>query len=253
MNRSQGKVLVVHPEMAVQGVLGSALGELWFEVSGVRRGEEALTLVRTVRYDAVILNLAMPAMAGLHTCTELRNLRPNLGILMVTDYASKEMTIRALDAGADDYLVKPFDVPELAARLRALIRRSRVSGTATDCVITAGEIELDRARRTVTKLGKLIHLTPNEFDLLFCLMSNAGFPITHAQLLGAVWGPDHSEQVEYLRTFVGKLRKKLADDADAPNYLLTVSHVGYCFRVQPDSSADAQNSLLALEADLPNR
>jgi two-component system, OmpR family, KDP operon response regulator KdpE len=251
MNKSQGKVLIIDDEIAVRRALESVLRGLGFEVSSVAKGEDALTLIRTFRYDAVLLDIAMPGIGGIQTCKELRKLRPHLGILMITVHDSEEMTIQALDAGADDYLIKPFNMRELAARLRALIRRSRVSEARTDCVITAGEIELDPARRTVKKSGEPVHLTPKEFDLLFYLMSHAGFPITHARLLAAVWGPNYGQEVEYLRTFVRQLRKKLGDDAVAPKYLLTVSHVGYCFRAQPESSGEAPKSLALLDVDFP--
>ena len=168
---------------------------------------------------------------------------------MVTVHDSEEMIILALDAGADDYVTKPFNVGELAARLRSLIRRSRISETQTDRVIRIGEIELDPARRTVTRSGQFIHLTPKEFDLLFYLMSNAGFPITHARLLAAVWGPEYGQEVEYLRTFVRQLRKKMADDAANQQYLITVSHVGYRFRDQVDSSEKVPSSISVLEFD----
>jgi two-component system, OmpR family, KDP operon response regulator KdpE len=250
MNKSQGKVLIVGDELAVRRALESALRGLCFEVSSVAKGEDALTLVRTFRYDAVLLDITTPGRDGLHACRELRRLRPHLGILMTTVYDGEEMVIQALDAGADDYLTKPFNVRELAARLRALVRRSRVSELRTDCIITIGDIEIDPARRTVKKAGESIRLTPKEFDLLSYLMSNAGFPITHARLLAAVWGPNYGQEVEYLRTFIRQLRKKLGDSADAPRYLVTVSHVGYCFRAQLASSEE-QESPPVLEVDSP--
>jgi two-component system, OmpR family, KDP operon response regulator KdpE len=246
MDKSQGKVLIVDDELAVRQAIESVLQKLCFEVSSVDSGEKALALVRTFQYDVVLLDIAMPGKDGLQTCRELRKARPQLGILMVTVYDCEEIIIQALDAGADDYLTKPFNVGELTARLRSLVRRSRVSDTRAKAVIGAGEIEIDPARRTVKKSGQSIHLTPKEFDLLLYLMSHSGFPIPHARLLAAVWGPEHEEEVEYLRTFVRQLRKKLGDDADAPQYLVTVSHVGYCFRAQPDSSGEARRSVPAL-------
>jgi two-component system KDP operon response regulator KdpE len=137
--------------------------------------------------------------------------------------------VAALDAGADDYITKPFNIRELAARLRAAVRRSSVSQVDPNAPIRIGTIELDPARKLVRKGGELIHVTPKEFDLLHYLMAHAGLPITHVRLLRAVWGPEYGGELEYLRTFVRQLRKKLEDDPAEPAYLLTDSHVGYRF------------------------
>jgi two-component system KDP operon response regulator KdpE len=200
-----------------------------FEVSEATSGEEAIALVRTVRYDAVLLDIQMPGMNGVKACQEIRKLLPMLGILMVTVRDTEENKIEALDAGADDYVTKPFNVRELAARIRAAIRRYHAPQTAAAAVIRIGDIELDPPRRLVRKAGEPIHLTPKEYDLLYYLMSHAGLALTHARLLSAVWGPDYRSEVEYLRTFMRQLRKKLGDDAAHPKYLVTDSHIGYRF------------------------
>jgi two-component system KDP operon response regulator KdpE len=200
-----------------------------FEVSEATSGEEAIALVRTVRYDAVLLDIQMPGMNGVQTCQEIRKLLPMLGILMVTVRDTEENKIEALDAGADDYVTKPFNVRELAARIRAAIRRYHAPQTAAAAVIRIGDIELDPPRRLVRKAGEPIHLTPKEYDLLYYLMSHAGLALTHARLLSAVWGPEYRSEVEYLRTFMRQLRKKLGDDAAHPKYLVTDSHIGYRF------------------------
>jgi len=148
-------------------------------------------------------------------------------MLSVTD--DHERKIEALEAGADDYVTKPFHMRELTARIRAALRRSRASAAQNDELISIGDVELHPARRLVLKLGEPVHLTPKEFDLLHYLMSHAGLPITHSRLLHVVWGSEYANQVEYLRTFVRQLRKKLEDDAGNPKYLLTDSHVGYRF------------------------
>jgi len=142
---------------------------------------------------------------------------------------SEDDKVTALDAGADDYVTKPFQMRELAARIRAAVRRSSDSEADPDAVIRIGNIELDPARRLVLKGGEPVRLTPTEFDLLRYLMAHAGLPITHARLLQAVWGPEYGGELEYLRTFVRLLRKKLEEDPAAPVYLLTDSHVGYRF------------------------
>jgi two-component system KDP operon response regulator KdpE len=148
---------------------------------------------------------------------------------MLTVRDSEEDKVAALDAGADDYIIKPFHVRELAARIRAAVRRSRASAVDPNTVIRIGNIELDPARRLVRKAGDRVHLTPKEFDLLHHLMAHAGLPMMHARLLQAVWGPEYGGELEYLRTFVRQLRKKIEDDPSDPTYLLTDSHLGYRF------------------------
>ena len=167
----------------------------------------------------------MPGIGGIETCRVIRRLSPRLPILMLTVRDSAEDKIEALDAGADDYVTKPFHVGELMARVRAAVRRSQNDG-----IIAIGEIELDLDHRLVRKSGNIVHLTPKEFDLLHCLMSNAGKPLPHARLLGSVWGSEYGDESEYLRTFIRQLRKKLECDPSKPEYLLTDSHYGYRFR-----------------------
>jgi two-component system KDP operon response regulator KdpE len=149
---------------------------------------------------------------------------------MVTVRDSEDDKIAALDAGADDYVTKPFRVGELAARVRAAVRRSQTPAVDAAAVIHIGDIALDPAKRLVEKTGEAVRLTPKEFDLLHYLMSHAGLPVTHARLLHAVWGEEYGGELEYLRTFMRQLRKKLEDDPSSPRYLLTDSHVGYRFR-----------------------
>ena len=226
---SRGKLLIVDDEPSIRWALHQTLQAMGFEVSEATSGEEAIALVRTVRYDAVLLDIQMPGMNGVQTCQEIRKLLPMLGILMVTVRDTEENKIEALDAGADDYVTKPFNVRELAARIRAAIRRYHAPQTAAAAVIRIGDIELDPPRRLVRKAGEPIHLTPKEYDLLYYLMSHAGLSLTHARLLSAVWGPEYRSEVEYLRTFMRQLRKKLGDDAAHPKYLVTDSHIGYRF------------------------
>jgi two-component system KDP operon response regulator KdpE len=148
---------------------------------------------------------------------------------MLTVRVSEDDKVAALDAGADDYITKPFKVRELAARVRAAVRRSSAFRVDPEAAIRIGNIEIDPARRLVRKGGEPVHLTPKEFDLLHFLMAHAGLPMTHVRLLRAVWGPEYGGELEYLRTFVRQLRKKLEDDAAEPVYLLTDSHIGYRF------------------------
>jgi len=226
---TSGKLLIVDDEPTIRWALHQTLQAMGFDVGEATSGEEAIALARTIRYDAVLLDNHMPGMNGVQTCREIRKLIPMLGILMVTVKDAEQDKIEALDAGADDYVTKPFNVGELAARIRATIRRSQSHQTVAAAIISIGEIELDPPRRIVRKAGQPVHLTRTEYNLLYYLMAHAGSSLTHARLLSAVWGPEYRDEVEYLRTFMGQLRKKLGDDAAHPKYLVTDSHVGYRF------------------------
>jgi two-component system, OmpR family, KDP operon response regulator KdpE len=236
-SNGKGKLLIVDDETAIRWALRKTLQRMNFEIAEAESGEEAIALVRTVRFDAVLLDIGMPGMDGIEVCRRLRKLMPLLGIVMLTVRNSEEDKIQSLDAGADDYITKPFHVGELAARLRAAVRRSHAVETDDATVIKIGEVELDPARRQVTKAGTPIHMTPKEFELLHYLMSNAGHPLPHARILGAVWGPEYGGELEYLRTFIRQLRRKLGDDASAPRYLLTDSQIGYRFRSEIGTAA----------------
>lgn len=229
MSQSQGRVLIVDDDASIRRALHGTLQGMGFAVDDTDTGEAALQLAEAAAYDAVLLDINMPGMGGIRACRALRKSLPRLGILMLTVRDGEEDKVAALDAGADDYVTKPFKIRELAARLRAAVRRSGAAGVDPDAPIRIGEIELDPARRLVSKAGEPVHLTPKEFDLLRYLMTHAGLPMTHARLLRAVWGPEYGGELEYLRTFVRQLRKKLEDDAAEPAYLLTDSHIGYRF------------------------
>ena len=229
MSQSHGRVLIVDDESAIRRALHNTLHGMGFEVDDAASGEAALDLVRDAEYDAVLMDINMPGMGGIRACRELRKSLPHLGILMLTVRDREEDKVTALDAGVDDYITKPFNIRELAARIRAAVRRSSASQVDPNAVIRIGNIELDPARRLVRKGGQPVHITPTEFDLLHYLMAHAGLPITHARLLHAVWGPEYGGELEYLRTFVRQLRKKLEDDPAEPTYLLTDSHLGYRF------------------------
>jgi two-component system KDP operon response regulator KdpE len=232
----KGKLLIVDDEAAIRWALQKTLQRMNFEIVEAETGEQAIALVRTVRFDAVLLDIGMPGMNGIETCRKVRKLMPLLGIVMLTVKNAEEDKIQALDAGADDYITKPFHVGELAARLRAAVRRAHASRADDAATISIGEIELDPPRRQVRRAGVEVHLTPKEFELLHLLMSHAGLPLTHRRILSAVWGPEYGGELEYLRTFVRQLRKKLGDDASAPKYLVTDSQIGYRFRAGTDLS-----------------
>jgi two-component system, OmpR family, KDP operon response regulator KdpE len=233
---SPGRILIVDDEPSVRRALYITLQTLGFSISEASRGEEALMLAHTAPYDVVLLDINMPGMDGLETCRQLRRLLPRVGILMLTVRDSQEDKVQALEAGADDYVTKPFHIRELTARVRAAVRRAQALEDNINVSIRIGEIELHPARRMVHKAGNLIPLTPKEFDLLHYLMAHAGFPIAHGRLLNAIWGPEHGEEVEYLRTFVRQLRKKIEDEPGNPRYLLTDVQIGYRFR-ESDTAA----------------
>jgi two-component system KDP operon response regulator KdpE len=233
MNQPVLRILVVDDESAIRRALSPPLVELGFEISEASRGEEALQLLRATAYDAVLLDVNMPGIGGIETLRRIRVFASRLPILMLTVRDQEEDKVQALDLGADDYVTKPFSMRELVARIRAAVRRVKTPARAEDAPIEIGEIRLEPVKRSVTKRGETVHLTRKEFDILHCLMSRAGRVVTYAKLLTAVWGADCREEVEYLRTFVRQLRKKIEDDASNPLYLLTDVYVGYRF-------ADAQ-------------
>jgi len=230
MPSAKGSILITDDDAELRRVLRMTLDALGFDVTAASNGEQALKEMESRRFEVVLLDVNMPGMGGIETCREIRSRAPRLQILMLTVRDKEADMIEALDAGADDYITKPFSIPELAARLRAAVRRSTAIAPDTDAPIAIGEIELDPARRTVRKAGVPLRLTPKEFELLHYLMGRPGLPLAHAKLLRAVWGPEYGGELEYLRTFVHQLRKKLEADPSAPEYLLTELHFGYRFR-----------------------
>ncbi len=229
MNGQPNRVLLIDDEPSIRRALAPTLRELGFQVSEAASGEEALQLLRTEVYDAALLDVNMPGIGGLETLRRIRQLAMRLPVLMLTVRGDEEDKVSALDLGADDYVTKPFSTPELVARIRAAVRRFRAPARATDAPIEIGEIRLEPLKRIVTKSGQTLHLTRKEFDILHCLMSRAGRTITYGKLLAAVWGADAREEIEYLRTYVNQLRKKIEEDPSKPAYLLTDVYVGYRF------------------------
>jgi len=228
-NAGQGTILLVDDDNSTRRALRVTLSGMGFTIVEAARGEEALSLVRVAWFDAVLLDVEMPGMGGVETCRSIRHALERLPILMLSVKGSEDDMVVALDAGADDYITKPFQLRELAARLRSAVRRRSVQDTERSAPLRQGELELDPVRYRVVKRGQSIHLTPKEFEMLHYLMVHAGEPIPHARLLKSVWGPDYGDQIEYLRTFVRQLRKKIEDDPSNPQYLLTDAYVGYRF------------------------
>lgn len=232
LNVEQGIILVVDDDSSTRRALRGTLSGMGFSVVEAARGEEALSLVRITWFDAVLLDVNMPGMGGMETCRRIRHAIARLPILMLTVVDSEEDKVLALDAGADDYITKPFQLLELAARLRSAVRRRSAQDISQDAAIRHGELELDPVKYCLLKRGRPVHLTPKEFDVLHYLMMHAGQPIPHARLLKSVWGPEYGDELEYLRTFIRNLRKKIEDDPRNPRYLLTDAYVGYRFKEQ---------------------
>jgi two-component system KDP operon response regulator KdpE len=228
MTSDQGTVLIVDDERSIRVSLRTILSSIGFTIIEAGRGEEALALVRTAQFDAVLLDINMPGMGGVEVCRVMRKTSPLLPIVMLTVQGNEDRKVAAFEAGADDYITKPFHLGELTARLRAAVRRGKTSDGGS-MAITVGDVTLDSERHLVQKNGRRVHLTPKQFELLKYLMTNAGRPIPHAKLLRSVWGPEYGGELEYLRTFIRQIRIKIEDDPANPKYLLTESHIGYRF------------------------
>lgn len=233
MALERSKLLVVDDEPALRRALRTSLAASGFSVSEARSGEEALAALDRAPVDIVLLDINMPGMSGVEACRRIRELSAQIGIIMVTVRDSEDDKVHALEAGADDFIAKPYHLRELVARLRAMLRRMTAKQCKPQSVLQAGALEIDIQRRLVTKGGEEIHLSPKEFDLLAYLVEHQGSPVMHTRLLQAVWGPEFGGEVEYLRSYIKTLRKKLETDPAHPEYLLTEPWVGYRFR-NPD-------------------
>jgi len=234
----QVSVLVVDDEPALRKVIRSSLAASGFTVEEAGTGTEALRFMQQRPFDLVLLDINMPGMSGIEACREIRALAPGTGIVMVTVRDAEEDKVRALEAGADDYVTKPFRFRELVARLGAVLRRTH--GTGEDAgILRAGDLKLAVERRVLFKSGEEVRLSPKEIDLLTFFMKNQNAPLTHLRLLRAVWGAEYGGEVEYLRTYVHMLRKKIEDDPARPQYLLTEAWVGYRFRNPSDLELDS--------------
>jgi two-component system KDP operon response regulator KdpE len=222
-------VLVVDDEPVLRNTIRISLTANGFAVEEAGTGGEALGAVRRRPFDVVLLDVNMPEMNGMEACRRIRTACPRMGIIMVTVRDDEEDKVQALDAGADDYVTKPFRVRELMARLGAVLRRTRPEIGDEPGILQSGDLKLDVPRRILRKAGEQIHLSPKEFDLLAFLMNNQGLPLTHGKILREVWGPDFGAQVDYLRTYVRMLRKKIEGDPGNPQYVVTEPWVGYRF------------------------
>jgi two-component system, OmpR family, KDP operon response regulator KdpE len=223
---SDATILIVDDEPQIRRVMRTTLTSHGYSVVEAASGEEALEKLRAERPDLIILDVNMPGISGLETCAEIRT-SSDVPIIMLTIRNSERDKVQALDAGADDYVVKPFGVQELMARIRAALRRS-APGDATPAFLR-DDLKIDFDKRVVTVKNNPVRLTPKEFELLRHLVANQGKTLAHRRLLQAVWGPDYGEETEYLRVFINQLRKKIEPDPHKPRYILTEPWVGYRF------------------------
>lgn len=231
-------ILVVDDEPQLRRAMKATLADLGYSVIEAKTGEEALNLLRRETVDLVLLDLNMPGIGGLETCRAIRETAirqtNDLPIIVLSVRNTERDKVQALDAGADDYVTKPFGIQELLARIRAALRRVPASDSERH-LFSSGELEIDFEARRATVNGKTVRLTPKEFDLLKFLVDHPNKPIPHRKLLQTVWGPDYGDEVEYLRVFVNQLRKKIEPEPAKPRYLLTEPWVGYKFAA-PDSA-----------------
>jgi two-component system KDP operon response regulator KdpE len=230
MNTKPVRVLVVDDEAAMRRGICVCLTAKGYAVEEARSGEEALGSFHERPADLMLLDINMPGMSGIEVCRRMRSADSKAGIVMVTVRDGEEDTIEALEAGADDYIRKPFRVGEMLARLAALTRRSRFHDVPDLPVLHAGNLELDLKHRVLRKEGDEVHLSPIEFSLLQYLMQNPNVPIHHTKLLRAVWGLEYGQELEYLRTYIRLIRKKIEKDPAHPEYIVTEPWLGYRFR-----------------------
>jgi len=242
MSQPSVSVLVVDDESPLRKALRGSLSAAGFTVEEARSGEEAVNAVQQTSFDVVLLDMNMPGIGGLEACRRIRDLRPNAGIVMVTVRDAEDDKVSALEAGADDYVTKPFQLRELIARLRAVLRRTQLGGAKEDEeVLRVGDLVVNLKRRSLMRSGKAVRLSPKEFDLLTLMMQNKDLPLTHVKMLRTIWGPEYGGELEYLRTYIRMLRKKIEDNPDKPVYILTEPWVGYRFCDPQDSEAAIEN------------
>jgi len=224
------RILVVDDEPQLTRVLRTGLKSRGYDVLAAEDGLNGFKIFKDWQPDLVITDLAMPNMDGLEFCRRLRAIS-QVPIIILSAKGEEKIKVEALDIGADDFVTKPFGIDELLARLRAALRRATVQTTnqVDETVLEAGDFHVDLESRSVTVDGREIHLTPKEFDLLVYFIKHSGKVLTHRTLLAAVWGGDYVEQDQYLRVFVGNLRKKLEKNSASPRYILTEPWVGYRF------------------------
>src|SRR3989442_15251942 len=228
MSETKSRILVVDDEPQLTRVLLRSLTSKGYDVRIAGDGEFALQTFHDWPPSLVITDLAMPNMGGLELCRHLRELS-EVPIIVLSVRGEEKTKVEALNLGADDYVTKPFGMDELLARIRATLRRALSGQDNAAQILEVGDFRVELETRKVTVKGNDVHLTPKEYDLLLHLIRNPGKVLTHRRLLGAVWGGDYTEQNEYLRVFIGHLRKKIEPNSSSPRYILTEPWIGYRF------------------------
>jgi len=231
---SGAKILVVDDEPQIRRMMRATLTSSGHQVDEARTGEEALEKFREFQPDLVLLDLNMPGIGGLEACKSIRA-GSDVPIIILTVRNTEKEKVEALDAGADDYVSKPFGMQELLARIRAALRRAPSSAESGPQSFVSEDLEIDFAGRRVRLHDKNVRLTPKEFELLRHLVAHEGKPVPHRELLQAVWGPDYGDETEYLRVFINHLRKKIEPSPAQPKYILTEPWIGYRFAI-PEGS-----------------
>jgi two-component system, OmpR family, KDP operon response regulator KdpE len=227
---SEGRVLIVDDDLSFRRVVRTMMAAKGYEVSEARNGTEALEHVRAAKYDLLLLDINMPEMTGVEVCREIRK-TSEVPIIMLTVRNTESDKVEALDAGADDYITKPFGARELLARIRAALRRAGTTLEQGVQKLRLGDVEIDFSSRQVRARNAEVRLTSKEFDLLFYFATHPNKTMTHRELLQAIWGPDYGDEQEYLRVFINRLRKKIERLPKNPKYLITEPWVGYRLRV----------------------
>jgi two-component system KDP operon response regulator KdpE len=224
---NSANILVVDDEPQIRRVLRSTLTAQGYVLTDAKTGEEAVDIARKAKPDLILMDVNMPGMGGIEACREIRRFS-SAPIIMLTVRNAERDKVLALDAGADDYVVKPFGIEELLARIRASLRRYSTGEALPP--FSSKELSMDFESRHVEVRGEEVHLTPKEFEVMRHLVMNQGKPLTHRRLLQAVWGPDYGEETENLRVVINQLRKKLEADPTHPKFILTEPWVGYRFQ-----------------------
>jgi two-component system KDP operon response regulator KdpE len=227
---SGAKILVVDDEPQIRRMMRATLTSSGYQVDEAKTGEEALEKFRAFLPDLVLLDLNMPGMGGLEACRSMRD-GSEVPIIILTVRNTEKEKVEALDAGADDYVSKPFGMQELMARIRAALRRAPSSPQSGPHGFSSDDLEIDFDQRRVRVREKSVRLTPKEFDLLRHLVAHGGRPVPHRELLQAVWGPDYGDETDYLRVFINHLRRKIEPDPSRPKYVLTEPWLGYRFAI----------------------
>ncbi len=223
-------ILVVEDESQIRKFLRISLEAHGYTVKETRLAEDGLKLCASDNPDLVILDLGLPDMDGLDFILRLREWS-QVPIIVLSVRASEMEKVQALDAGANDYVTKPFGISELMARIRVELR-SREGMKTTTTIFESGGLRVDRSLREVSVDNKVVHLSKKEYELLHLLTSHPGQLLTHQQLLREIWGPAHQDETHYLRVLVGQLRQKLHDDPTRPRFIVTVQGVGYRLAIE---------------------